>query len=125
MTKWTGAKKMITFLTAFNLLGIFVFGISGAIAGIKHNADIFGVTVLSLVASSTRGSMRDLSIGTIPPQLSDWQNILSGLLLGPMTFYLYPLIKKINHLLLLFDALAFHYSRSSVLFRPWSSTSIH
>ena len=58
---------MITFLTAFNLLGIFVFGISGAIAGIKHNADIFGVTVLSLVVSSTRGSMRDLSIGTIPP----------------------------------------------------------
>jgi uncharacterized membrane protein YeiH len=96
---------MITFLNAFNLLGTFVFGISGAIAGIKYKADIFGVTVLSFVASSAGGIMRDLSIGSIPPSaLSDWQNILSGLLPGPVTFYLYPAIKKINHPLLLFDA---------------------
>ncbi|HLH85646.1 MAG TPA: TRIC cation channel family protein [Thermoplasmataceae archaeon] len=59
---------MIAFLTAFNLLGTFVFGISGAIAGIKYKADIFGVTVLSFVASSAGGIMRDLSIGSIPPQ---------------------------------------------------------
>ncbi|MEM0157376.1 MAG: trimeric intracellular cation channel family protein, partial [Thermoplasmataceae archaeon] len=96
---------MAIFLTAFNLIGTFVFGISGAIAGIKYKTDIFGVTVLSFAASSAGGIMRDLAIGSIPPSaLSDWQNILAGLIPGPVTFYLYPVIKKINHPLLLFDA---------------------
>ena len=42
-------------LLILNLIGTFVFGISGAVAGVKHKTDIFGVTVLSYVAANAGG----------------------------------------------------------------------
>jgi hypothetical protein len=40
-----------TFLVVFDLVGTFVFALSGAMAGVKHRLDLFGVLVLSFAAS--------------------------------------------------------------------------
>jgi uncharacterized membrane protein YeiH len=92
-------------LLILDLGGTFVFGLSGATAGVKHKFDLFGVLVLSFVAANTGGIIRDLLIGAIPPAtISDWRYIVAGLLPGLITFYGYPIIKRLANPVLVFDA---------------------
>ena len=57
---------MKLFLTALDFVGTFVFALSGAVAAVKHELDFFGVLVLSFVAATTGGIIRDVLIGAIP-----------------------------------------------------------
>ena len=50
-----------------DLVGTFVFAISGAASGVKSRLDIFGVSVLAFVAGNAGGLIRDLLIGAVPP----------------------------------------------------------
>lgn len=96
---------MSILLVALDLGGTFVFGLSGAIAGVKHKADLFGVLVLSFAAANAGGILRDLLIGAIPPAaISDWRYIVAALLPGVITFYAYPAVKRLNQPVLIFDA---------------------
>ena len=54
-------------LLVLDLAGTFVFAISGAMLGVRHKLDIFGVLVLSFAASSAGGITRDLLINSLPP----------------------------------------------------------
>jgi len=92
-------------LLALDLGGTFVFGLSGATAGVKHKLDLFGVLVLSFVATNTGGIIRDLLIGAIPPAtISDWRYIAAGLAPGLITFYGHPIVKRLADPVLVFDA---------------------
>lgn len=50
-----------------NYLAMFVAAISGAVAGIKKNADPFGVCVLAFAAACFGGISRDILLGDLPP----------------------------------------------------------
>jgi len=94
------------FLKVLDLVGTFVFAISGAASGVKHRLDIFGVLVLSFVAATAGGIARDVLIGAIPPaSIHDWRYITLSLVAGVVTFYWYPLIDKMKSPVQLFDAL--------------------
>ena len=68
-------------LVVLDLAGTFVFALSGAMAGIKHRLDVFGVLVLSFAAGNAGGLTRDLLLGaTPPPAISDWRYIGVSLL---------------------------------------------
>src|ERR1044072_6415623 len=54
-------------LLVLDLIGTFVFALSGAVAGVRERLDLFGVLVLSFAAASAGGIMRDLLIGAVPP----------------------------------------------------------
>ncbi len=96
---------MSMLLLALDLGGTFVFGLSGATAGVKHKLDLFGVLVLSFVAANTGGIIRDLLIGAIPPAtISDWRYIAAGLAPGLITFYGHPIVKRLADPVLVFDA---------------------
>ena len=43
---------MGTLLLVLDLVGTFVFALSGATAGVKHRLDLFGVLVLSVAAGN-------------------------------------------------------------------------
>ena len=59
---------------ALDLGGTFVFALSGAIAGVKHQLDVFGVVVLALAAAVSGGVARDILIGAVPPPgVADWR----------------------------------------------------
>lgn len=45
-----------TFLLVLDLIGTFVFALSGASAGLRHRLDLFGVLVLAFAASLAAGS---------------------------------------------------------------------
>lgn len=97
---------MTLLLEILNIGGTFVFAVSGAIAGVRHKLDLFGVLVVSFAAANAGGIIRDLILGAIPPAaISQWQYIVASIIPGLLTFYFYPLVKKLNHPLLVFDAI--------------------
>jgi len=94
-----------TLLVAFDLGGTFVFAISGAMAGVKHRLDLFGVLVLSFAAGNSGGITRDVMIGATPPAaIGDWRYIAVSILAGLITFYRYRVIDKLRNPVQIFDA---------------------
>ena len=78
------------FLRVLDLVGTFVFALSGAVSGVKHRIDLFGVLVLSFVAATAGGIVRDVLIGAIPPAaIQDWRYITLSLVAGLVTFFWY------------------------------------
>jgi uncharacterized membrane protein YeiH len=95
-------------LLALDLIGTFVFALSGAIVGVRQRLDIFGVLVLSFAASSAGGIMRDVLIGSAPPAaIEDWRYLIAALLAGLLIFLWFPRYlqsSRVQHLILVFDA---------------------
>ena len=78
-------------LLMLDLMGTFVFALSGAVAGVRERLDLFGVLVLSFAAASAGGIMRDLLIGAVPPAaISDWRYLAVSLVAGLLVFFWYP-----------------------------------
>jgi uncharacterized membrane protein YeiH len=50
-----------------DLMGTFVFAVSGALAAIERHLDIFGVFAIAFVTACGGGVVRDLCIGATPP----------------------------------------------------------
>src|SRR5688572_27313876 len=76
-----------TVVLVLDLCGIFVFALSGAMAGIKHRLDLFGVLVLSFAAAKVGGIIRDVLIGAVPPPgIADWRYIVVPVVAGLATF---------------------------------------
>jgi uncharacterized membrane protein YeiH len=71
---------------ALDLTGTFVFALSGALAGVKRELDLFGVLVLSFAAANSGGITRDLLIGVVPPgAVADWRYLGVSLFAGIIT----------------------------------------
>ena len=89
----------------FDLVGTFVFAISGAVVGVNRRLDIFGVLVLSFVAGNFGGITRDVLIGAVPPAaLTDNLYLLVSIVAGFVTFLWYPRVDRLRNAVLLFDA---------------------
>ena len=58
-----------TLLELFDLIGTIAFAISGAFTGIQKRMDIFGVNILAIITACGGGVLRDLIIGSNPPQM--------------------------------------------------------
>jgi uncharacterized membrane protein YeiH len=96
---------MDTLLLVLDLVGTFVFALSGAAAGIKRRLDLFGVLVLSFAAGNVGGITRDLLIGATPPgAISDWRYLGVSLLAGWITFWWSSAIERLWSPVLVFDA---------------------
>ncbi|HXR78057.1 MAG TPA: trimeric intracellular cation channel family protein [Bryobacteraceae bacterium] len=94
-----------TLLVAFDLGGTFVFALSGAMSGVKHKLDLFGVLVLSFAAGNLGGMSRDVLIGAIPPAaIHDWRYVAVSILAGLITFYSYRTVNRLSMPVLVFDA---------------------
>src|SRR3954465_13557087 len=94
-----------TLLLALDLIGTFVFALSGAATGVKGRLDAFGVGVLAFVAGNAGGVTRDLLIGAVPPAaIDDWRYVAVSLAAGAVTFIWYPNVKRLERIVLLFDA---------------------
>jgi uncharacterized membrane protein YeiH len=93
------------FLVVLDLAGTFVFALSGAMSGVRHRLDLFGVLVLSFAAGNAGGLTRDLLLGaTPPPAISDWRYIGVSLAAGLLTFFCAPIIRRLRSSVLVLDA---------------------
>lgn len=94
-----------SFTVVLDLGGTFVFAISGAMAAVHRRLDLFGVLVLSFVAGNLGGIGRDLLIGAVPPAaLSDARYLVTSVVAGLVTFFLYAGVDRLRRPMLLFDA---------------------
>jgi uncharacterized membrane protein YeiH len=89
-----------------DLAGIFVFGLSGSLVGIRKQLDVVGVLVMALVTGLGGGIIRDLLIGANPPAaFSDWRYLLVPLLAGAIAIRFHPRLVRIERSIDVFDAL--------------------
>ena len=94
-----------TLLIVLDMLGIFVFAISGALVAVRKELDIFGVLVLAGTTGLGGGFIRDVLIGAVPPAaLADWRYLVVPLVAGLATFYFHPAIGRMERLVNVFDA---------------------
>ncbi len=95
-------------LTVLELVGTFVFALSGAAAGVKHRLDLFGVLVVSCATATAGGITRDVLIGAIPPAaLRDWRYLGISVVAGLVVFFSSPRAERqqrLRNLVLTFDA---------------------
>jgi uncharacterized membrane protein YeiH len=92
-------------LLVFDLVGTFVFAISGATAGVTRRLDLFGILVLSFVAGNFGGITRDVLIGSVPPAaISDWRYLAVSLVAGLITFRWSSAVDRLRNPVLVFDA---------------------
>lgn len=77
----------MTLLVVLDLLGVFVFALSGATAAVDRGLDLFGVLVLAAVAALGGGLLRDVLLGAAPPAaLRDDRYLLVPVAAGLVVF---------------------------------------
>lgn len=90
---------------ALDVVGIFVFAISGALAAVRRNYDVFGMAVLAEVTALGGGLFRDLVIGAVPPAaFTDVGSFSPPLVATALVFFLHPEVERINATVNVFDA---------------------
>jgi uncharacterized membrane protein YeiH len=90
---------------ALDLLGTFVFALSGAAAGVHRRLDFFGVLALSFAAGNSGGIVRDVLIGATPPAvLDDWRYLAVSAAAGALTFFWHPALERLHNFVLVADA---------------------
>jgi uncharacterized membrane protein YeiH len=95
----------MTELLILNLIGTFVFAVSGGILAARKQMDLFGVLVLSVVAALGGGMMRDVLLGHTPPAtLNEWRYIAVAASAGLLVFMDHGRIGLWQPLILTFDA---------------------
>ena len=88
-----------------DLIGVFTFGISGALLAIQRDFDIVGITILAVITALGGGILRDLILGDTPPLAFDrWEYLAVALASAAVTFVAHPELKRITRTLLIFDA---------------------
>jgi uncharacterized membrane protein YeiH len=94
-----------TLILWLNLVGTFVFGISGGLAAVRARLDLFGVLVLSAVVGLAGGITRDLLIGTPPATFRDWRYLAAVGAAGVVCFFARGTVERVEHKVLFFDAI--------------------
>ncbi len=56
-----------TIFTVFEVMGTVAFAISGTMEAVRHRMDLFGVSMMGIVAATGGGVIRDIIIGATPP----------------------------------------------------------
>lgn len=93
------------FFTSLDLAGTFAFAISGALLAVQKRMDIFGVLVLAFVTAVTGGIVRDVLIGSIPPEaFLNWHMLALATGAGLLCFFAGPLLERFSYPVQLFDA---------------------
>ena len=94
------------FVLALDLIGTFVFAISGGAAAVRKRLDLFGVILLAFLAGNAGGVTRDVLIGAVPPAaINNWPYFAVSLLAGLTVFLWHPGVARVQRIVLLFDAM--------------------
>lgn len=90
---------------ALDLVGTFVFAVSGASLGVRRGLDLFGVLVLGFVTATAGGILRDVLIGAIPPAaLASWEPLALAMVAGLFAFRFDRVLDRVRQPVQLFDA---------------------
>jgi uncharacterized membrane protein YeiH len=94
-----------TLLLWLNLVGTFVFGLSGGLAAVRARLDAFGVVMLAGVVGLAGGIIRDLLIGTPPETFRDGRYLAAVGAAGLVSFFAGSALNAIRRGVQVFDAM--------------------
>jgi uncharacterized membrane protein YeiH len=101
----TAPEAVVRTPLAADLLGVFVFGLSGGLLAVAKRFDLFGVLVMAGAAALGGGVLRDVLLGAVPPVgISDWRLVGAAVLAGAVTFVWHPRVQQVARLVLVLDA---------------------
>ena len=93
-------------VVSLDLLGTFVFGLSGGMLAVRRGLDVVGVLALAVAAALAGGMMRDVLLGATPAAaLGDGRYLLAAVAAGLVAFLGHPVLEKLGKPVLVFDAL--------------------
>ncbi|MCW2496780.1 MAG: hypothetical protein JWQ77_2704 [Jatrophihabitans sp.] len=88
-----------------DLVGVFVFGLSGGLAAVRARLDLFGVLVLAGITALGGGVLRDVLLGLTPPfALRHWPYLAVALAGGLVTFRMSAQVERLRRAYLVLDA---------------------
>src|SRR4051794_8265756 len=93
-----------TLILVLNLAGTFIFGLSGGLAAVRAQLDLFGIVVLAAVVGLAGGIPRALLIGVPPATFRDWRYLAAAGAAGLVCFFARPALERIQRSVLVFDA---------------------
>ena len=87
------------------IVGVFVAAMSGALAAVRKQFDVFGILVLGWATGLGGGMLRDVLIGAVPPVgISDWRLVATAVL-GALTMYFFhPRLERARRVIVVLDA---------------------
>ncbi|MCW2681033.1 MAG: hypothetical protein JWM62_2434 [Frankiales bacterium] len=94
----------MTSLVVLDLLGVFVFALSGATLAVQQRLDAFGVMFLAGVAALGGGVLRDLLLDAPVAALQDGRYLLVPPVAAALVFFFSPLVERLGPAVRLFDA---------------------
>jgi len=93
--------------TRLELVGVFVAALSGGLAAVRKEFDLFGVLVLAWATGLGGGMLRDVLIGATPPVgIADWSYIVTALLAGLAVLLFHPRVARNRRAVVVLDACA-------------------
>src|SRR3954454_6821888 len=95
-----------TIYTFLDVIGTFVFALSGAVAAKQKGLDLFGIFSIAFTVACGGGIIRDLCIGAIPPAgLTNSLYLAMAFAATLVAIGFYRTVNILNQPVLLFDAL--------------------
>lgn len=94
----------MTLLGVLDLLGVFVFALSGATLAVQQRLDAFGVLFLAGAAALGGGLARDVLIDVPVAALEGGGYLLTTAVAGVLVFFFSPLVERLSAAVRLFDA---------------------
>jgi uncharacterized membrane protein YeiH len=92
-------------LQVLDLLGVFVFALSGATLALEKKLDLFGVLVLAVVPALGGGLLRDVLLGALPPaSLHQNRFLATAVVAGVVAFLAANRLHRVAGTVLVFDA---------------------
>ncbi|MDP4185430.1 MAG: trimeric intracellular cation channel family protein [Bacteroidota bacterium] len=94
------------FIYWFDILGTFVFAISGTLAAGEKQLDLFGAVFIGFVTAIGGGTLRDVMIGVHPVSWICSMDYFYAIVLAVgITFFFKDFVLKLRHALFLFDTI--------------------
>lgn len=85
--------------------GVFVGSMSGALAAVRKQFDLFGILVLAWAAGLGGGVLRDVLIGAVPPVgITSWKYVTAALLAGALVHLFHVRLDRLRRAIIVFDA---------------------
>lgn len=89
-----------------DLIGTFVFGLSGAMLAVRRDLDIFGIAVLAVAAALSGGLIRDMALGATPVAAFQSSHYLMAAGLSALAvFFAHQQIERMSKPVMVLDAL--------------------
>ena len=88
-----------------NFIGLSAFALSGALMGVRRQFDVIGMAVLATITALGGGVIRDVLIGSTPPDaLTHTWWLVVPLVATALTFFFHPQVTRLRRAVQFFDA---------------------